>query len=198
MKRVFSDGGLLATQIEDYAPRAQQLEMAISIETVLEQSTTLIAEAGTGTGKTFAYLAPAILSGQKVFISTGTKNLQDQLFNKDLPTLKRALGIPFKAALLKGRSNYLCHYRLSLAQTDPHQKYHHKTLQELVDWSNKTKSGDLSNSDILEDNSPLWSKVTSTIDNCLGQECPNYDDCFVLEARKKAQEADIVVINHHL
>ncbi|MBL1321785.1 MAG: ATP-dependent DNA helicase [Methylophaga sp.] len=198
MKQVFGDGGLLSTQIKDYAPRAQQLEMATIIEKTLVESTTLIAEAGTGTGKTYAYLAPAILSGQKVFISTGTKNLQDQLFNKDIPTLRKALTTPFRAALLKGRSNYLCHYRLNIAQTDPHQKYHHETLQELAEWSNKTKSGDLSESDILEDNSPLWSKVTSTIDNCLGQECPNYDECFVLDARKKAQEADIVVINHHL
>ncbi|MFW5448002.1 MAG: ATP-dependent DNA helicase [Methylophagaceae bacterium] len=198
MKQVFSGGGLLSTQIKDYAPRDQQLEMATSIEMALAESTTLIAEAGTGTGKTYAYLAPAILSGQKIFISTGTKNLQDQLFNKDLPTLRKALAVPFRAALLKGRSNYLCYYRLDLAQTDPQQKHHHEILQALAEWSDQTKSGDLSESDILEDNSPLWSKVSSTIDNCLGQECPSYDECFVLEARKKAQEADIVVINHHL
>ncbi len=198
MKQIFSEGGLLSTHIKDYAPRDQQLEMATSIETALAESTTLIAEAGTGTGKTYAYLAPAILSGQKVFISTGTKNLQDQLFNKDLPTLRKALVTPFRAALLKGRSNYLCHYRLDLAQTDPQQKYHRASLQALAEWSDQTKSGDLSESDILEDKSPLWSKVTSTIDNCLGQECPSYDECFVLEARKKAQEADIVIINHHL
>lgn len=198
MKQIFGEGGLLSTHIDNYAPREQQLEMATDIEKALTESTTLIAEAGTGTGKTYAYLAPAILSGQKVFISTGTKNLQDQLFNKDLPTLKKALTIPFQAALLKGRSNYLCHYRLNLAQTDPQQKYHQGTLQKLAEWSDHSKSGDLSESDMLEDNSSLWSKVTSTIDNCLGQECPNYDECFVIEARKKAQEAGIVVINHHL
>lgn len=198
MKQVFGESGLLSTHIDKYAPREQQLEMAEYIEQTLADSATLIVEAGTGTGKTYAYLAPAILSKQKVFISTGTKNLQDQLFNKDLPTLKKAINIPFKSALLKGRSNYLCHYRLNLAQTDPHQKHHQKTLQALSEWSNQSKTGDLSDSDILEDKSLLWSKVTSTIDNCLGQQCPNYDECFVIEARKKAQQADIVVINHHL
>ncbi len=198
MKHVFSDGGLLSTHIENYAPRQQQLEMANSIEQALTESTTLIAEAGTGTGKTYAYLAPAILSGQKVFLSTGTKNLQDQLFNKDLPTLRKALNVPFRAALLKGRSNYLCQYRLSLAQTDPQLKYHHQLLQQLAEWSEQTKSGDLSESGILEEHSLLWSKVNSHIDICLDQECQKYGKCFVVEARKKAQEADIVVINHHL
>lgn len=198
MEHVFSHAGLLSQHINDYAPRQQQLEMAQAIEQTLNEATVLVAEAGTGTGKTYAYLAPAILSGQKVFISTGTKNLQDQLFNKDLPMLRKALATPFKAALLKGRSNYLCHYRLSMAQADPLQKPHYLILHELAEWSGKTKTGDLSESDILEDNSPLWSKVSSTIDNCLGQECPNYSDCFISDARRKAQEADIVVINHHL
>jgi len=198
MEHVFSQSGLLSHYIEDYAPRQQQLEMAQAIEKALTNAEVLVAEAGTGTGKTYAYLAPAILSGQKTFISTGTKNLQDQLFYKDLPLLKKALATPFRAALLKGRSNYLCHYRLDMAQTDPLQKIHYVSLQALSEWSEKTKTGDLSESNILEDNSPLWSKVTSTIDNCLGQECPNYSDCFISEARRKAQEADIVVINHHL
>jgi len=198
MEQVFSENGLLSQQIEGYAPRQQQLEMAQEIEKTLQESSVLVAEAGTGTGKTYAYLAPAILSGQKVFISTGTKNLQDQLFNNDLPMLKKALSVPFRSALLKGRSNYLCHYRLDQAQGDPLQKPHYATLQELAEWSMITKTGDLSESSILEDHSTLWSKVSSTIDNCLGQECPNYSECFISEARKKAQEADIVVINHHL
>jgi len=198
MEHVFNHAGLLSQHIDNYAPRQQQLEMAQAIEKTLADATVLVAEAGTGTGKTYAYLAPAILSGQKVFISTGTKNLQDQLFNKDLPMLRKALATPFSAALLKGRGNYLCHYRLDLARTDPLQKPHYAVLQNLTDWSDKTKTGDLSESDILEDNSSLWSKVTSTIDNCLGQECPSYSDCFISEARRKAQEADIVVINHHL
>jgi ATP-dependent DNA helicase DinG len=198
MKQIFSEGGLLSTHIKDYAPRAQQLEMAVSIEQALAESTTLIAEAGTGTGKTYAYLAPAIMSGQKVFISTGTKNLQDQLFNKDLPTLRKALAVPFRASLLKGRSNYLCQYRLSLALVDPRLKQHSELLLQLDEWSQSTKNGDLSESGIIEEHSPLWSKVNSNLDICLGQECQKQGKCFVVEARKKAQEADIVVINHHL
>ncbi|PHS69027.1 MAG: helicase [Methylophaga sp.] len=198
MKHVFNEGGLLSQQVDGYTPRPQQLEMANTIQQTLADGNILIAEAGTGTGKTFAYLAPAILSGQKVFISTGTKNLQDQLYNRDLPTLRKALAVPFKAALLKGRSNYLCHYRLGMAQADPMQKHHYDTLHSLTVWLGRTKSGDLSESNLLEENSPIWSKVTSTIDNCLGQECPNFSDCFIAEARKQAQEADIVVINHHL
>jgi ATP-dependent DNA helicase DinG len=198
MQHIFADGGLLSRHIDGYTPRQQQLEMAETIQETLANSSLLIAEAGTGTGKTFAYLAPAILSGQKVFISTGTKNLQDQLFNKDLPTLRKALATPFRAALLKGRSNYLCHHRLTLAEHDPAQKYHQEILHDLRDWSAITKTGDLSETDLLEEGAALWPKVTSTIDNCLGQECPDYAECFISEARKKAQEADIVVINHHL
>ncbi len=198
MENIFGQGGKLAQHIEGYAPRQQQLEMAQCIEKALAETNVLVAEAGTGTGKTYAYLAPAILSGQTILISTGTKNLQDQLFNKDLPMLRKALSTPFRAALLKGRSNYLCHYRLEMAQSDPLQKPHYATLQELVEWSDISKTGDLSESDLLEDSSVLWSKVTSTVDNCLGQDCPNASECFVSEARKKAQESDIVVINHHL
>lgn len=198
MEQIFNQGGLLSQHIDGYAPRLQQLEMATEIEKTLRDTTVLIAEAGTGTGKTFAYLAPAILSGQKVFISTGTKNLQDQLFNKDLPTLRKALAVSFSAALLKGRSNYLCHYRLGLASGDPLLKPYYADIHALSDWLGQTKTGDLSESNILDDGSSLWPKVTSTVDNCLGQECPNYSECFVSEARKKAQEADIVIINHHL
>ena len=198
MQHIFADGGLLSRHIDGYSPRQQQLEMAETIQETLANSALLIAEAGTGTGKTFAYLAPAILSGQKIFISTGTKNLQDQLFNKDLPTLRKAMATPFRAALLKGRSNYLCHHRLTLAEHDPAQKYQQEILHDLREWSAATKTGDLSETDLLEEGTALWPKVTSTIDNCLGQECPDYAECFISEARKKAQEADIVVINHHL
>jgi ATP-dependent DNA helicase DinG len=126
------------------------------------------------------------------------KNLQDQLFYKDIPTLRKALATPFRAALLKGRSNYLCHYRLGLAESDPNQTYQQDVLHELRVWSGETRNGDLSETDILEDNSSLWQKVTSTVDNCLGQACPDYADCFIAEARNQAQEADVVVINHHL
>ncbi|PCH63674.1 MAG: helicase [Gammaproteobacteria bacterium] len=198
MQHIFAEGGLLSRHIDGYTPRQQQLEMAETIQSTLADSSLLIAEAGTGTGKTFAYLAPAILSGQKVFISTGTKNLQDQLFNRDLPTLRKALATPFRAALLKGRSNYLCHHRLTLAEHDPVNKHQFEVLHDLRDWSATTRTGDLSETDLLEEGTSLWPKVTSTIDNCLGQECPDYSECFIVEARKKAQEADIVVINHHL
>ena len=198
LQHIFRDGGLLSQHIDAYAAREQQQEMASTIATTLAEGSLLIAEAGTGTGKTFAYLVPAILSGQKVFISTGTKNLQDQLFRKDIPLLRKALSIPFRAALLKGRSNYLCHYRLNNAKNDPLAQQYADVLYELDDWTAQTTTGDLSESDLLEQVSPIWSKVTSTIDNCLGQECPNYAECFISEARKKAQEADIVVINHHL
>jgi ATP-dependent DNA helicase DinG len=198
VQHAFAEGGLLASAIENYSPRKQQLEMAEKIADTLNNASVLVAEAGTGTGKTFAYLVPALLSAQKVFVSTGTKNLQDQLFYKDLPTLRKALATPFKAALLKGRSNYLCHYRLGMTESDPAQRFQQDVLHELRVWSGETRSGDLSETDILEDNSSLWPKVTSTVDNCLGQACPNYADCFIVEARKQAQEADIVVINHHL
>lgn len=198
IENIFGDGGLLAQHLEHYSARQQQIDMAESVAEALAAGDTLIAEAGTGTGKTFAYLAPAMLSGQKVFISTGTKNLQDQLFKKDLPKLREVLSAPVKAALLKGRSNYLCHYRLGLAEKEPAGQLQQHTLQAIREWSGSSQSGDLSETDLLEEQSVLWPKVTSTVDNCLGQQCPDYDDCFIVEARRRAQEADIVVINHHL
>ncbi len=198
IEQLFADGGLLSQHIEHYSARSQQIEMAEKVGEALSNRETLIAEAGTGTGKTYAYLAPAMLSGQKVFISTGTKNLQDQLFKKDLPKLREVLSVPLTAALLKGRSNYLCHYRLSLAETEPSSVMNQHVLQQLREWSGKTDSGDLSETDLLEEQSILWSKVTSTVDNCLGQQCPDYDQCFIVEARRNAQEADIVIVNHHL
>ena len=198
LKELFESEGLLAKHIDGYTPRQQQIEMAAKVAEALADGETLIAEAGTGTGKTFAYLAPAMLSGQKIFISTGTKNLQDQLFKKDLPKLREVLSVPLKAALLKGRSNYLCHYRLGLAEGEPAGEVQQHTLSELRQWLGTTNSGDLSETDLLEEQSPLWPKVTSTVDNCLGQQCPDYDDCFIVEARRKAQEADIVIVNHHL
>lgn len=198
IEQIFAGGGLLSQHIDHYSAREQQIEMAAKVAEALADGETLIAEAGTGTGKTFAYLAPAMLSGQKVFISTGTKNLQDQLFKKDLPKLSEVLSVPLKAALLKGRSNYLCHYRLGLAEGEPAGEVQQHTLSELRQWLGMTHSGDLSETDLLEEQSPLWPKVTSTVDNCLGQQCPDYDDCFIVEARRKAQEADIVIVNHHL
>ena len=198
LQAVFADDGLLARQIDGFQPREAQQQMADKIRQTLKDGTILVAEAGTGTGKTFAYLAPAILSGQKVFISTGTKNLQDQLFNRDLPTLRKALGVPFMASVLKGRSNYLCHHRLGLAEQDDALLYQRPLLQDLRNWSKQSINRHLSETTLLDDAGGLWPRITSTVENCLGQQCPEYKDCFIVEARRRAQEADLVVINHHL
>ncbi|MDD1611553.1 MAG: ATP-dependent DNA helicase [Methylococcaceae bacterium] len=194
-----SDGGLAKT-IKGYQPRDPQVEMAKAIAAAIQSHRHLIAEAGTGTGKTFAYLAPAILSGSKVIISTGTKNLQDQLFNKDLPVIRKAIKTPFLAALLKGRSNYLCNYRLenSLNSAFGFSKEDADALSKIKSWSKRTKTGDIAEmADVAEAN-PVWYQATSTVENCLGQDCPNYADCFLVKARKEAQDAEILVINHHL
>ena len=199
-KNFFSHEGPLSTVISGYQPRAAQLEMADAIADAIESKQNLIAEAGTGTGKTFAYLAPAILSGKKTIISTGTKNLQDQLFNKDLPVIRKAMKTPFMAALLKGRSNYLCAYRLqnSLTSTLGFSKEDAQALAQINSWAKRTKTGDTSEMSEVSEANPIWYQATSTLDNCLGQDCSEYADCFLVKARKKAQEADVLVVNHHL
>ena len=199
-KNFFSHEGPLSTVISGYQPRAAQLEMADAIADAIESKQNLIAEAGTGTGKTFAYLAPAILSGKKTIISTGTKNLQDQLFNKDLPVIRKAMKSPFMAALLKGRSNYLCTYRLqnSLTSTLGFSKEDAQALAQINTWAKRTKTGDISEMSEVSEANPIWYQATSTLDNCLGQDCSDYAECFLVKARKKAQEADILVVNHHL
>ncbi|MBI2779670.1 MAG: ATP-dependent DNA helicase [Gammaproteobacteria bacterium] len=192
--------GPLAKRISGFAPRAAQQEMAEAIAQVFDDYGLLISEAGTGTGKTYAYLVPAILSGKKVIISTGTKNLQDQLFHRDLPVVRNALGVPLRAALLKGRANYLCLHRLELAELDGrgHTRENRAMLQRIKEWAGRTRSGDVAEVVDVPEDSPLWFQVTSTTDNCLGQECPVYSDCHIMKARRAAQEADLVVINHHL
>ena len=198
---VFGSEGALAKVISGYLPRTGQIEMAQTIADAIESQQHLIAEAGTGTGKTFAYLIPAILSRKKVIVSTGTKNLQDQLFNKDLPLIRKALPrIPFKASLLKGRANYLCTYRLELALNSAfgYSQEEATALSQIKAWSKRTKAGDVSEVVDVHDGDPVWFHATSTTDNCLGQNCPDYADCFLTKARKQAQEADIVVVNHHL
>jgi len=174
--------------------------MAEAIAKAIDSNQHLIAEAGTGTGKTFAYLVPAILSGKKVIISTGTKNLQDQLFNKDLPVIRKAILHPFVAALLKGRSNYLCTYRLqnALSSTIGFSKEDAASLSKIKSWSKHTQTGDISEISDVSETDPIWYQATSTIENCLGQDCPDYADCFLVKARKKAQECEILVVNHHL
>ena len=191
--------GPLATGLEGYAPREAQLHLSLEVARAMDERATLVAEAGTGTGKTYAYLVPALLSGQRVIISTGTRALQDQLYHRDLPRVRQALGAGLKTALLKGRANYLCLYRLEQAKGE---KFQSRELvaqfQRVVAWAGRTMRGDLSElADIAED-SPLWPQVTSTTDNCLGSECPFWDECFVAKARQQAQAADLVVVNHHL
>ncbi|MDD2700246.1 MAG: ATP-dependent DNA helicase [Sideroxydans sp.] len=200
VERFFSEQSPLATEVASFRPRAQQRELAMAVAEAIRDNAILIAEAGTGTGKTFAYLVPALLNGGKVVISTGTKNLQDQLFQKDLPMVRDALKAPVSVALLKGRSNYVCHYHLELAQSNGLFKTREdvKHLAKIVNYAKVTQSGDKSGLADVPETAPIWMNVTSTRDNCLGQDCPQHKECFVLKARKEAMEADIVVVNHHL
>jgi len=194
--------GAFAEQIPDFTPRDAQQTLAGAIGRALMQQDTLIAEAGTGTGKTFAYLIPALMSGKRVLISTGTRTLQDQLYHRDLPVVRQVMGMPAKIALLKGRSNYLCRHRLALAMHSSSGLFENLgQVQDLVnikEWANHTRSGEIAELASVQENSPLWPQVTSTTENCLGQGCPEYNRCFVLEARRHAQDSDIIVINHHL
>jgi ATP-dependent DNA helicase DinG len=199
IRDILGCNGLLSQHLEGYRHRPQQQAMAEAVAEVLVDGGTLICEAGTGTGKTFAYLVPALLSGRKVLISTGTRNLQDQLFHRDLPLIREVLNIPIRIAVLKGRGNYLCRYRLDAA-LDDHRRRHADMRQQLVavrDWAAVTRSGDIAELD-LPDDAPVWSAVTSSADNCLGQSCPELGRCNLVEARRRAQGADLVVINHHL
>ncbi len=199
-KQFFSNEGALSTVISGYQARSAQMEMAEAIANAISKKQHLIAEAGTGTGKTFAYLVPAILSGKKTIISTGTKNLQDQLFNKDLPVIRKAMKKPFLAALLKGRSNYLCTYRLqnALTSTLGFTKEDAGALAKINAWAKRTQVGDIAEMSGVTEGDPIWYQATSTPDNCLGQDCPDYAECYLVKARKNAQEADIIVVNHHL
>jgi ATP-dependent DNA helicase DinG len=198
---VFGMGGPLARALPGYAYRLEQAAMAKAVGLALARSEALIVEAGTGIGKTFAYLVPALLSGLSVIISTGTRTLQDQLYRRDVPLLAKALGLPVKVALLKGRSNYLCRHRLELATQQGSllgERGAARVLARVSRWAANTKSGDLSELTDLPEQSPVWPTITSTRENCLGQECPQFSRCHVFEARRGAQAADIVVVNHHL
>ena len=197
---LFAEGGVLARAFKDYRVRTQQIEMARAIAAAIENHEILVAEAGTGTGKTFAYLAPALLSGGKVIISTGTKTLQDQLFMRDIPTMREALKVPVTVAMLKGRANYVCHFHLERAKNEGRFMNRDDTrylpiIERFVGYSD---SGDKSSLSEVPENAGIWSYVTSTRENCLGQDCAFHKDCFVMEARKRAQAADVVVVNHHL
>ncbi|QLB13172.1 ATP-dependent DNA helicase DinG [Bisgaardia hudsonensis] len=197
---VFSEKGELSQNIKGFKPRAEQLEMAVSVDKAITYKKPLVVEAGTGTGKTFAYLAPALLAKKKTIISTGSKNLQDQLFNRDLPAIKKALNYTGKIALLKGRSNYLCLERLDqvIAQGVLGDRTVLADLSKVRKWHTSTKTGDFSECVEVAEDSGIFSQLTSTADSCLGSDCPSYGDCYVAKARKKALNADLVVINHHL
>jgi ATP-dependent DNA helicase DinG len=196
----FADDGTLARVIPGFRPRPQQREMAEAIARAIHGNRALVAEAGTGTGKTFAYLVPALLSGGKVIISTGTKTLQDQLFHRDLPAVRKALKVPVGVALLKGRQNYACHYHIAHAQLEGRfiNREDAAHIRTVAKWLLHTQTGDKAECVGVPEDSTVWISATSTRDNCLGQECPNAKECFVMAARRAAQEADVVVVNHHL
>jgi ATP-dependent DNA helicase DinG len=200
VERLFGAGGPLGPAVGDFRPRRSQTEMAKAVAAAIATQTTLIAEAGTGTGKTFAYLVPALLWGGKTIVSTGTKNLQDQLFLRDIPTVRTALQAPVSVALLKGRSNYVCHYHLERTLQNGRMTSRDDVghLREISRFLKMTSSGDKAELARVPENALIWNLVTSTRDNCMGAECQYYQDCFVMKARKEAQQADVVVVNHHL
>ncbi|WDZ98443.1 ATP-dependent DNA helicase [Herbaspirillum sp. WKF16] len=197
---MFGAGGPLGGAVGSYRPRHSQTAMAKAIASAIANQGTLIAEAGTGTGKTFAYLVPALLWGGKVIVSTGTKTLQDQLYNRDIPTVRRALHAPVSVALLKGRSNYVCHFHLERTLQNGRLTAREDVgyLREISRFVKTTSSGDKAELTKVPETAPVWNLVTSTRDTCFGSECQYYQDCFVMKARKEAQQADVVVVNHHL
>ncbi len=196
---LLSDHGAFSELLDGFTARSGQQALSSAIEKVIENRKVLIAEAGTGIGKTFAYLVPAIISSRKVIISTGTRHLQDQLFHTDIPLVKKALNIDLPCSLLKGRANYLCKYRLDIAHQQAFlSRETQDHLTRIRQWSKSTHCGDLAEMSEISEDARVWPIVTSTSDNCLGSECTDWSDCFVVKARKDAQEADVVVVNHHL
>ncbi|MBI3560430.1 MAG: ATP-dependent DNA helicase [Gammaproteobacteria bacterium] len=196
---ILGESGPLPRQLSGFRVRPAQQAMAEAIRAALEQKTDLLVEAGTGTGKTLAYLVPAVLSGLKIIISTGTKNLQDQLIHRDVPVLRQAMKFTASFAVLKGRANYLCLQRYAAVQQESifeaRQRRHADNLRA---WADSTLRGDIAECSVIPENDPLWVKVTSTVDNCLGSDCDAYAQCYVFKARRDAQAADIVIVNHHL
>ena len=192
----FGEKSPLRELLPGFQPRAGQAWMAEAVAEAIANSDKLVVEAGTGTGKTFAYLLPALLSGRKTIISTGTKALQDQLYHRDLPLISKAVGRPVTTALLKGRANYLCLHRLDHVTEAASALA--ADLREVREWRHRTDSGDRAELIDVAEDSPIWPLVTSTAENCLGQKCPEYSTCHVVKARRAAQEADLVVVNHHL
>jgi ATP-dependent DNA helicase DinG len=194
----FAPDGALARALPDFEPRAGQVEMAAAVARVFERGGVLLAEAGTGTGKTLAYLVPAILKGERVLISTGTKNLQEQIYFKDIPAVRQALDVPFKAAYMKGRANYLCLHRLDQLNEGVGLAANDVFLPIVREWAGRTDTGDRAELQDLPEDVGFWNDVAATADTCLGTDCPRYDDCFVTRMRQRAAEADVVIVNHHL
>ena len=200
IESVFSECGQLSAAIEGFRARSQQTEMAIAILDAISTNGVLVVEAGTGTGKTFAYLVPALLAGGKIIVATGTKTLQDQLYTRDIPAMLQALGTVPEVALLKGRANYVCHYHLERTAREGRLPAREDVayLKLIESFARNSKSGDKGELVKVPEDASIWPLVTSTRDNCLGSECPNHKECFVMEARKAAMRADLVVVNHHL
>src|SRR5688572_10254818 len=195
----FAPEGVLSRAADHFRPRSGQTDMAMAVARTISAGGALVVEAGTGVGKTFSYLVPALLSGERVLLSTATKTLQDQLFGRDLPRLIEALGLPVRSALLKGRASYLCLHRLELAQRDASpERASQRTLAKIEQWSKATRTGDLAELPGLDERSPVIPLITSTRENCLGAQCPQFRACHVNLARREALAADVVVVNHHL
>jgi ATP-dependent DNA helicase DinG len=196
----FAPDGPLARALDGFEPRTGQVEMAEAVASVLTRRGVLLAEAGTGTGKTLAYLIPAILSRERVLVSTGTKNLQEQIFFKDLPVLREVLGVPFTATCMKGRGNYLCLHRFDAFRESPAIRSRDEAaqLRILEEWSQHTESGDRAEIENLPEDLPFWPDIAATTENCIGAECPRFGDCFVVRMRQRAAESDVVIVNHHL
>ncbi len=199
-RAAFEPAGVLSRAAEAFLPRSGQTEMAAAVARTIEDGGALVVEAGTGVGKTFSYLVPALLSGERVLVSTATKTLQDQLFARDLPRLAEALGLPLRMALLKGRGSYLCAHRLELARREASlpDRTALRTLAKIEQWAQSTRTGDLAEMPGLDERSPVLPLVTSTRENCLGSQCPKFRNCHVNAARREALAADVVVVNHHL
>ena len=197
---ILGEHGPFAQRLDNYTVRDAQVKMADAIEKTIAEKQTLLAESGTGTGKTFAYLVPALLSGKKTLVSTGTKHLQEQLFHRDIPMVIESLGIAAKVSLLKGRSNYLCLHRMQQARMSSRRlgKHQLSDIESVSTWMTRSRSGDVGELSEVAEDSRIWPMVTSTVDNCLGQNCSFYEDCYVNKARKEALSSEVVVVNHHL
>src|SRR5215467_874591 len=199
MRDFFGPGGILQQRLQDYEYRPSQVRMAEAVHAALEQQNHVIIEAGTGTGKTLAYLLPALVYGRRVLVSTGTKTLQDQIFYKDIPLLETIVERPIQAAYLKGRNNYLCRLKLqTLSAEGLFSSRELRTFQSIVDWAEHTETGDRAELGSIGDDSELWSRIDARRDRCLGTKCKDYERCFLTLVRQRAMEADIVVVNHHL